>query len=65
MAHKPSFWLFEGQDVGKHSAKSIHNIFRTAVSATGVNPWATVHTLRHLFTKQSELVIYTDAIRTL
>ena len=34
---------------GKYSAKSIQNIFRAAVSATEVNPWATVHTLRHSF----------------
>jgi len=47
--HKPSYWLFEGQDGGQYSAKSIQEIFRRAVKATGSNPWSTPHTLRHSF----------------
>ncbi len=47
--YKPSYWLFEGQDGGKYSAKSVQAIFRKAREATGVNPWATPHTLRHSF----------------
>lgn len=47
--HKPAYWLFEGQDGGKYSPKSIQNIFRKAVKATNSNPWATPHTLRHSF----------------
>jgi integrase/recombinase XerD len=47
--HKPSYWLFEGQDGGKYSAKSIQNILRKAIDSSGVNPWGTVHTLRHSF----------------
>ncbi|WP_310586681.1 tyrosine-type recombinase/integrase [Marinilongibacter aquaticus] len=48
-AHKPSYWLFEGQEGGQYSAKSIQNTFRKAVTEANVNPWATVHTLRHSF----------------
>jgi integrase/recombinase XerD len=48
-SHKPSYWLFEGQDGGKYSAKSIQNILRKAIDNSGVNPWGTVHTLRHSF----------------
>lgn len=47
--HKPSYWLFEGQEGGKYSASSINSIFRKAVAKTNSNPWATVHTLRHSF----------------
>ncbi len=47
--HKPSYWLFEGQTGGKYSTTSIRNVFRTAVTETNANPWATVHTLRHSF----------------
>jgi len=46
---KPSYWLFEGQEGGKYSAKSIQQIFRAAQLKTGVNPWSTPHTLRHSF----------------
>ncbi|QAA82218.1 recombinase XerD [Aequorivita sp. H23M31] len=47
--HKPSYWLFEGQDGGQYSAKSIQNIYRKAVKETKSNPWSTPHTLRHSF----------------
>lgn len=47
--HKPSYWLFEGQDGGQYSARSIQNIYRTAARGAGVNPWSTPHTLRHSF----------------
>ena len=47
--HKPSYWLFEGQDGGQYSATSIQNIYRSAVKKTGSNPWSTPHTLRHSF----------------
>jgi site-specific recombinase XerD len=46
---KPAYWLFEGQDGGQYSAKSIQSVFRNAVKATNVNPWSTPHTLRHSF----------------
>lgn len=49
LEHKPSYWLFEGQAGGKYSTRSVQKIFRKAVNDAKVNPWATVHTLRHSF----------------
>jgi site-specific recombinase XerD len=46
---KPTYWLFEGQDHGQYSVRSVQAILRQAVSKSGVNPYATVHTLRHSF----------------
>jgi len=47
--YKPAYWLFEGQSGGKYSATSVQKIFRKAVKEAKINPWATVHTLRHSF----------------
>jgi site-specific recombinase XerD len=47
--NRPSYWLFEGQDGGQYSAKSIQNIYREAQKKSGANPWSTPHTLRHSF----------------
>jgi integrase/recombinase XerD len=47
--YNPSYWLFEGQDYGQYSVRSVQAILRQAVSKSGVNPYGTVHTLRHSF----------------
>ena len=47
--YNPAYWLFEGQDFGQYSVRSVQAILRQAVSRSGVNPYATVHTLRHSF----------------
>ena len=47
--YKPDYWLFEGQDGGQYSSSSIQQVFRRAVKKAGVNPFSTVHTLRHSF----------------
>jgi integrase/recombinase XerD len=47
--HQPKHWLFEGQSGGKYSVRSVQAIFRRAVDRSGVNPRATVHTLRHSY----------------
>jgi len=47
--YKPSYWLFEGQEGGQYSTASIQKVFRKAVKASNINPWATPHTLRHSF----------------
>jgi integrase/recombinase XerD len=44
---KPSYWLFEGQDHGQYSVRSVQKVFRDEMS--GVNSYAAVHTLRHSF----------------
>lgn len=48
-AYEPDYWLFEGQTGGPYSATSIQKIFRKAVDKAGINPFSTVHTLRHSF----------------
>ncbi|MCB0636601.1 MAG: site-specific integrase [Lewinella sp.] len=48
-AFQPVFWMFEGQDGGQYSTRSIQSTFRRAVNESGVNPYTTVHTLRHSF----------------
>lgn len=47
--YTPNYWLFEGQTGGKYSNRSVQEILRKAVDKSGVNPFATVHTLRHSF----------------
>lgn len=47
--YHPTHWVFEGQDGGQYAARSVQNILRAAVEKSGVNPYATVHTLRHSF----------------
>ena len=48
-AYKPDYWLFEGQDGGQYSTRSIQQVFRRAVAKADINPYSTVHTLRHSF----------------
>lgn len=47
--YKPHYWLFEGQTEEHYSARSVQAILRKAVEKAKVNPFATVHTLRHSF----------------
>jgi site-specific recombinase XerD len=47
--YRPKYWLFEGLHDEKYSTTSIQKILRRAVEKSGVNPYATVHTLRHSF----------------
>jgi len=46
-SYRPAYWLFEGQDGGPYSASSIQKVFRRTVKKSGINPYATLHTLRH------------------
>ncbi len=45
----PKRWLFEGQHGGQYSKRSVQNILKKAVIKSRVNPYATVHTLRHSY----------------
>jgi site-specific recombinase XerD len=47
--YQPVEYLFEGANGGHYSVRSIQHIFSKAKSAAGINPCATVHTLRHSF----------------
>lgn len=47
--YKPVEWVFEGMNGGPYSERSVQNIFTKAKIKSGINPYATVHTLRHSF----------------
>ena len=46
---KPKLWLFEGQNGGQYSAKSVQKIFYTSLKKAKIDKKASVHTLRHSF----------------
>jgi integrase/recombinase XerD len=47
--YRPKEFLFEGQDGGCYSSRSIQNIFRDAVEKTKIKKKVSVHSLRHSF----------------
>lgn len=47
--YKPRFWLFEGQTGGQYSETSLQSIFERAKEQSGINPFVTLHGLRHSF----------------
>jgi len=47
--YRPAYWLFEGQDGGQYTSRSLQQVFRKAAEKSNINPWATLHTLRHSF----------------
>lgn len=49
LEYKPEYWLFEGRTGGQYSPRSVQTILRKSVDRSGVNPFATVHTLRHSY----------------
>ena len=48
-AYAPTYWLFEGRTGGTYSVRSVQAIMKRAVKRSGVNAYATVHTLRHSY----------------
>ncbi|MBN2617694.1 MAG: tyrosine-type recombinase/integrase [Spirochaetales bacterium] len=47
--YKPEDYLFEGQNGGNYSIRSIQSIFKSAVSKCNIRKDVTVHSLRHSF----------------
>ena len=47
--YKPAYWLFEGASGEKYSRSSLAKVFRRAAQKSEINPWVTLHTLRHSF----------------
>lgn len=47
--YSPAEWLFEGVTGGQYSVRSVQAIFDRAKQKSKINPYATVHTLRHSF----------------
>jgi len=49
LEYRPDYWLFEGQTGGQYSVRSVQAVLKKAVVKSGVNPYTTVHTLRHSY----------------
>ena len=47
--YRPKFWLFEGRSGSPYSASSLQQVFNRTKQAAKVNPYATLHGLRHSF----------------
>ncbi len=47
--YKPKEYIFEGQNGGKYSPKSVQSVFKASLIKAGIKKKATVHTLRHSF----------------
>lgn len=49
MSYQPKQFLFEGQNGGKYSDKSLENVFKQSLHKARINKPATMHWLRHSF----------------
>ena len=47
--YRPSNYLFEGQDGGKYSTRSVQSVFKTAMRKANINKDVGIHGLRHSF----------------
>ena len=47
--YRPVEWVFEGTQGGKYSERSVQMVFVAAKVKSKIDPYATVHTLRHSF----------------
>lgn len=47
--YKPSVWLFNGQNGGQYSKRSVQKILDNILSKLKINKKATIHTLRHSY----------------
>lgn len=45
----PKYWLFEGVNGGQYSKRSVQKVFTRSKIDSKINPFATVHTLRHSY----------------
>jgi integrase/recombinase XerD len=49
LAYRPKEYLFEGQDGGRYSVKSVQNVVKHSLNAAKITKRASTHTLRHSF----------------
>lgn len=49
LEYKPKEYLFEGQNGGEYSVRSVQQIFKNQLKKCGINREASIHTLRHSF----------------
>jgi site-specific recombinase XerD len=48
-AYRPKKFLFEGQNGGQYSVRSLQNVFKTALHKAGINKEVGIHSLRHSY----------------
>ena len=49
LAYRPKVYLFEGQDGGRYSVKSVQNVVKHSLNTAKITKRASTHTLRHSF----------------
>ncbi|MGK4568084.1 tyrosine-type recombinase/integrase [Flavobacterium sp. 3HN19-14] len=49
LMYKPKNYLFEGEDGGKYSVRSVQQVFKTALDKSGCSKKVGIHSLRHSF----------------
>jgi len=47
--YRPKIYLFEGQDGGQYSRRSVQKVFKTALRKAGINKQVGIHSLRHSY----------------
>lgn len=47
--HQPKTFVFEGQEGGSYSARSVQQVLKSALREAGIRQRASIHTLRHSF----------------
>jgi site-specific recombinase XerD len=47
--YRPKIYLFQGQDGGKYSVRSVQNVFKTALNKANINKDIGIHGLRHSY----------------
>jgi len=47
--YRPKKFLFEGQDGGQYSARSVQKVFKNALQKAGINKQVGIHSLRHSY----------------
>ena len=47
--YRPKVYLFEGQDGGQYSVRSVQHIFKTALRKANINKQVGIHSLRHSY----------------
>jgi site-specific recombinase XerD len=49
--YRPPYWLLEGMYGEQYSGRSVQTVMQQAIKKSKVNPFASVHTLRHSFAR--------------
>jgi len=50
--YRPKKYLFEGQNGGQYSKRSLQNVFKNALRKASINKEVGIHSLRHSWIRQ-------------